>query len=68
VLTQIADFRKSPTSWARLLVVDTVASLAAVPLHVDRERVDIASVAHKKRLARAAGKKKWGFSPPGPNF
>src|SRR5260370_11070727 len=41
VLTQIADFRKIADELGALLVVDTVASLAAVPLHVDRERVDI---------------------------
>src|SRR5256885_501414 len=41
VLTKIEPFRKVADELGALLVVDTVASLAAVPLHVDRERVDI---------------------------
>src|SRR6202045_424262 len=41
VVTQIEPFRKVADELGALLVVDTVASLAAVPLHVDRERVDI---------------------------
>src|SRR6202011_3670848 len=41
VLTQIDAFRKVADELGALLVVDAVASLAGVPLHVDRQRIDI---------------------------
>src|SRR6266436_7268214 len=41
VLTKIEAYRRVADELGALLVVDTVASLAAVPLHVDRERIDI---------------------------
>src|SRR5437660_4628275 len=55
VLTQIADFRKVADELGALLVVDTVASLAAVPLHVDRERVDICFSGSQKAISAPPG-------------
>jgi alanine-glyoxylate transaminase/serine-glyoxylate transaminase/serine-pyruvate transaminase len=55
VLTQIADFRKVADELGALLVVDTVASLAAVPLHVDRERVDICFSGTQKAISAPPG-------------
>ncbi len=51
VLTQIEPFRKVADELGALLVVDTVASLAAVPLHVDRERVDICFSGSQKAIS-----------------
>ena len=55
VLTQIADFRRVADELGALLVVDTVASLAAVPLHVDRERVDICFSGTQKAISAPPG-------------
>src|SRR6201987_173278 len=41
VLTQIDPFRKVSDELGALLIVDAVASLAGVPLHVDRQHIDI---------------------------
>src|SRR6201981_3843891 len=40
VLTRVDGLRQVADEFGALLIVDTVASLAAVPLHVDRERID----------------------------
>jgi alanine-glyoxylate transaminase / serine-glyoxylate transaminase / serine-pyruvate transaminase len=55
VLTQIEAFRKVADELGALLVVDTVASLAAVPLHVDRERVDICFSGSQKAISAPPG-------------
>jgi alanine-glyoxylate transaminase/serine-glyoxylate transaminase/serine-pyruvate transaminase len=63
VLTQIADFRKVADELGALLVVDTVASLAAVPLHVDRERVDICFSGTQKAISAPPGMSPITVSP-----
>src|SRR5258706_10869215 len=55
VLTQIADFRKVADELGALLVVDTVASLAAVPLHVDREGGEICFSGTQKAISAPPG-------------
>ena len=55
VLTQLADFRKVADELGALLIVDAVASLAAVPLHVDRERVDICFSGTQKAISAPPG-------------
>jgi alanine-glyoxylate transaminase/serine-glyoxylate transaminase/serine-pyruvate transaminase len=55
VLTQIEPFRKVADELGALLVVDAVASLAAVPLHVDRERVDICFSGTQKAISAPPG-------------
>jgi alanine-glyoxylate transaminase/serine-glyoxylate transaminase/serine-pyruvate transaminase len=55
VLTGIAAFRKVADELGALLIVDTVASLAAVPLHVDRERIDICFSGSQKALSAPPG-------------
>ncbi|HXY23780.1 MAG TPA: alanine--glyoxylate aminotransferase family protein [Candidatus Acidoferrum sp.] len=55
VITQIAAFRKVADELGALLVVDTVASLAAVPLHVDRERVDVCFSGSQKAISAPPG-------------
>jgi alanine-glyoxylate transaminase/serine-glyoxylate transaminase/serine-pyruvate transaminase len=55
VLTRIDAFRKVADELGALLVVDTVASLAAVPLHVDRERVDICFSGSQKAISAPPG-------------
>src|SRR6195256_4117436 len=41
VITGIDAYRKVADELGALLIVDTVASLAAVPIHVDKQRIDI---------------------------
>jgi len=55
VLTKIDVFRKVADELGALLVVDTVASLAAVPLHVDRERIDICFSGSQKAVSAPPG-------------
>lgn len=55
VLTKLDAFRKVADELGALLVVDTVASLAAVPLHVDRERVDVCFSGSQKALSAPPG-------------
>lgn len=55
VLTKIDGFRKVADEWGALLVVDTVASLAAVPLDVDRERVDVCFSGSQKAISAPPG-------------
>ncbi len=55
VLTKLDAFRKVADELGALLVVDTVASLAAVSLHVDRERVDICFSGSQKALSAPPG-------------
>ena len=55
VLTQLTEFRKLADELGALLIVDAVASLAAVPLHVDRERVDICFSGTQKAISAPPG-------------
>src|ERR1700737_1066279 len=63
VLTQLGGFRKVADELGALLIVDTVASLAAVPLHVDRERVDICFSGSQKALSAPPGMSPITVSP-----
>jgi alanine-glyoxylate transaminase / serine-glyoxylate transaminase / serine-pyruvate transaminase len=63
VLTQIEPFRKVADELGALLVVDAVASLAAVPLHVDRERVDICFSGTQKAISAPPGMSPITVSP-----
>ena len=63
VLTSIAPFRKVCDELGALLVVDTVASLAAVPLHVDRERVDVCFSGSQKAISAPPGMSPITVSP-----
>jgi alanine-glyoxylate transaminase / serine-glyoxylate transaminase / serine-pyruvate transaminase len=55
VLTDIDPFRKVADECGALLVVDTVASLAAVPLHVDKQRIDICFSGSQKAISAPPG-------------
>ena len=55
VLTKIDGFRKVADELGALLVVDTVASLAALPLHVDRERIDVCFSGSQKAISAPPG-------------
>lgn len=63
VLTQIEPFRKVADELGALLIVDTVASLAAVPLHVDRERIDICFSGSQKAISAPPGMSPITVSP-----
>jgi alanine-glyoxylate transaminase/serine-glyoxylate transaminase/serine-pyruvate transaminase len=63
VLTQLADFRKVADELGALLVVDTVASLAAVPLNVDKDRVDICFSGTQKAMSAPPGMSPITVSP-----
>lgn len=55
VLTAIDPFRRVADELGALLIVDTVASLAAVPLHVDRQRIDICFSGSQKAMSAPPG-------------
>jgi alanine-glyoxylate transaminase/serine-glyoxylate transaminase/serine-pyruvate transaminase len=55
VLTPIDPFRKVADELGALLIVDTVASLAGVPLNVDRQRIDICFSGTQKALSAPPG-------------
>src|SRR5262244_4216899 len=55
VLTKIEPFRKVADELGALLVVDTVASLAGVPLDVDGERIDICFSGSQKAISAPPG-------------
>src|SRR5271167_2748312 len=63
VLTQIDPFRQIADECGALLVVDTVASLAAVPLHVDKQRVDICFSGSQKAISAPPGMSPITVSP-----
>jgi alanine-glyoxylate transaminase/serine-glyoxylate transaminase/serine-pyruvate transaminase len=63
VLTQVADFRKVADELGALLIVDAVASLAAVPLNVDRERLDICFSGTQKAISAPPGMSPITVSP-----
>jgi alanine-glyoxylate transaminase / serine-glyoxylate transaminase / serine-pyruvate transaminase len=55
VVTALDPFRKVADELGALLVVDTVASLAAEPLHVDQQRLDIVFSGSQKALSAPPG-------------
>ncbi|HET9994907.1 MAG TPA: alanine--glyoxylate aminotransferase family protein [Candidatus Acidoferrum sp.] len=55
VVTGIDAYRKVADELGALLVVDTVASLAAVPLHVDKQRIDICFSGSQKAISAPPG-------------
>jgi alanine-glyoxylate transaminase/serine-glyoxylate transaminase/serine-pyruvate transaminase len=63
VLTDLADFRTVADELGALLVVDTVASLAGVPLHVDLERIDICFSGTQKAISAPPGMSPMTVSP-----
>src|SRR5450432_2676477 len=63
VLTALADFRTVADELGALLVVDAVASLAGVPLHVDRERIDICFSGTQKAISAPPGMSPITVSP-----
>jgi alanine-glyoxylate transaminase / serine-glyoxylate transaminase / serine-pyruvate transaminase len=63
VLTQVDPLRKVADECGALLVVDTVASLAAVPLHVDKQRIDICFSGSQKAISAPPGMSPITVSP-----
>jgi alanine-glyoxylate transaminase / serine-glyoxylate transaminase / serine-pyruvate transaminase len=63
VLTDIDPFRKVADECGALLVVDAVASLAAVPLHVDNQKVDICFSGSQKAISAPPGMSPITVSP-----
>jgi alanine-glyoxylate transaminase/serine-glyoxylate transaminase/serine-pyruvate transaminase len=55
VLTPIGPFRKVADELGALLVVDTVATLAGVPVGVDRQRIDICFSGTQKAISAPPG-------------
>jgi alanine-glyoxylate transaminase / serine-glyoxylate transaminase / serine-pyruvate transaminase len=55
VLTPIEPLRRVADELGALLIVDTVASLAGVPLNVDRQRIDICFSGTQKALSAPPG-------------
>jgi len=55
VVQRIADYRKVADDLGALLIVDTVASLAGIPLDVDRERIDICFSGSQKAISAPPG-------------
>jgi alanine-glyoxylate transaminase / serine-glyoxylate transaminase / serine-pyruvate transaminase len=63
VVTKLDAYRKVADELGALLVVDTVASLAAVPIHVDRERIDICFSGSQKAISAPPGMSPITVSP-----
>lgn len=63
VVTKLDAYRKVADELGALLVVDAVASLAAVPLHVDRERIDICFSGSQKAISAPPGMSPITVSP-----
>lgn len=55
IVQRIEDYRKVADELGALLVVDTVASLAGVPLDVDRQQIDICFSGSQKALSAPPG-------------
>src|SRR5271156_3959923 len=55
VIQRLDDYRKVADEFGALLVVDTVATLAGVPLDVDKQRVDICFSGSQKALSAPPG-------------
>src|ERR1700756_1595094 len=63
VVTDLDPFRKVGDEFGALLVVDPVASLAAVPLHVDKQRIDICFSGSQKAISAPPGMSPITVSP-----
>ena len=63
VVTNLDNLRKVADEFGALLIVDTVASLAAVPLHVDKQRLDIVFSGSQKALSAPPGMSPITVSP-----
>jgi alanine-glyoxylate transaminase/serine-glyoxylate transaminase/serine-pyruvate transaminase len=63
VLTGVDAYRKVADELGALLIVDTVASLAAVPLDVDRQRIDICFSGSQKAISAPPGMSPITVSP-----
>jgi alanine-glyoxylate transaminase/serine-glyoxylate transaminase/serine-pyruvate transaminase len=55
VLTNVGPFRKVADELGALLVVDSVATLAGVPVEVDRQRIDICFSGTQKAISAPPG-------------
>jgi alanine-glyoxylate transaminase/serine-glyoxylate transaminase/serine-pyruvate transaminase len=63
VVTEIDPIRKVADECGALLVVDAVASLCAVPLHVDQQRIDICFSGSQKAISAPPGMSPITVSP-----
>jgi alanine-glyoxylate transaminase / serine-glyoxylate transaminase / serine-pyruvate transaminase len=63
VVTDVDSFRAVADELGALLVVDTVASLAAVPLHIDNQRIDICFSGTQKAISAPPGMSPITVSP-----
>jgi alanine-glyoxylate transaminase/serine-glyoxylate transaminase/serine-pyruvate transaminase len=63
VVTDLDPFRQVADECGALLVVDTVASLAAEPLHVDKQRIDICFSGSQKAISAPPGMSPITVSP-----
>jgi alanine-glyoxylate transaminase/serine-glyoxylate transaminase/serine-pyruvate transaminase len=63
VVTAIDAYRKVADELGALLIVDTVASLAAVPLDVDKQRIDICFSGSQKAISAPPGMSPITVSP-----
>jgi alanine-glyoxylate transaminase / serine-glyoxylate transaminase / serine-pyruvate transaminase len=63
VVTEIDPIRKVADECGALLVVDTVASLAAVPVNVDKQRIDICFSGSQKAISAPPGMSPITVSP-----
>jgi len=63
VVTALDPYRKVADELDALLVVDTVASLAAEPMHVDKQRLDIVFSGSQKALSAPPGMSPITLSP-----
>jgi alanine-glyoxylate transaminase/serine-glyoxylate transaminase/serine-pyruvate transaminase len=63
VITGIDAYRKVADELGALLVVDTVASLAAVPIDVDKQRIDICFSGSQKAISAPPGMSPITVSP-----
>jgi alanine-glyoxylate transaminase / serine-glyoxylate transaminase / serine-pyruvate transaminase len=63
VVTGIDAYRKVADELGALLIVDTVASLAALPVHVDKQRIDICFSGSQKAISAPPGMSPVTVSP-----
>ena len=63
VITGVDAYRKVADELGALLIVDTVASLAAVPLDVDKQRIDVCFSGSQKAISAPPGMSPITVSP-----
>jgi alanine-glyoxylate transaminase / serine-glyoxylate transaminase / serine-pyruvate transaminase len=63
VVTNLDHFRKVADELGALLIVDAVASLAGVPMHVDKQRLDVVFSGSQKALSAPPGMSPITVSP-----